>query len=220
MQGTTRNGLDDLSGHGGGQDDLPAEGTDDLPEPPRKTFTMRPALVVLGLAFVILIVFSLGSAFSHTSLTPTKAPKGTSAVKGSSLRAVNAQAGLKPIEQDGQPPANVLAAITLPVGAIEMSSSNPGEGNSYDQQVQFSVDASEATVLGFYKIELAHFGWKTVTSGPATHQAGQQIVGQIAGEDGFYWQLGVVVSPSTFLDNGTVDVTEFTLQVIQVGDDD
>jgi hypothetical protein len=181
---------------------------------------MRPALVVLGLAIFILLVFSLGSAFSHTSVAPTKAPKGTSAVKGSSLRAVNAQAGLKPIEQDGQPPANVLAAITLPVGAVRTSSTNPGEGNTYDQKVQFSVDASEAAVLGFYKAELAHFGWKTVTSGPATHQAGQQIVGQIAGEDGFYWQLGVVISPSTFVDNGTVDETQFSLEILQVGDDD
>ena len=181
---------------------------------------MKPAFVVLGLAFVILLVFSLGSAFSHTSVTPTKAPKGTSAVKGSSLRAVSAQGGLKPIEQDGQPPPNVLAAITLPVGAVRGSTTNPGEGSSYDQEVKFSVHASEAAVLGFYKAELAHFGWKTVTSGPATHQAGQQIVGQIAGEDGFYWQLGVVVSPSTFLDNGSVDVTQFSLQVLQVGDDD
>jgi hypothetical protein len=187
---------------------------------PRTTFTMRPALIVLGLALVILVVFSLGSAFSHTAVTPTKAPKGSTAVKGSPLRATSAQAGLSPIEQDGQPPANVLAAITLPVGAVRVSTTNPGQGNTFDQSVEFSVHASEATVLAFYKIELHHFGWRTVTSGPASHQAGQQIVGQIAGEDGFYWQLGVVVSPSTFSANGTVDVTEFDLRVLQVGDYD
>ena len=113
----------------------------------------------------------------------------------------------------------MLAAITLPTGAVRESSINPGDGSTYDQQVEFSVDASQEAVLGFYKIELAHFGWRTVTSGAATHQAGQQIVGQLAGDDGFYWQLGVIVSPTTFGAAGTTDVTRFELRVIQVGDE-
>ena len=71
-----------------------------------------------------------------------------------------------------------------------------------------------------YKTELHDYGWQSVTSGAATHQAGQQLVGQLAGDDGFYWQLGVIVSPSTFGALGTVDVTRFTLRVLQVGDDD
>ena len=190
------------------------------PETPPRSYSMRPALIVGGLAVVILIAFSAGSAFTHTALTPSKAPKGSAAVKGSSLRAVSADSGLSTIEQDGEPPANVLAAITLPEGAVRLSTTDPGEGSTYDQDVQFSVDASEAAVLGFYKTELHDYGWQSVTSGAATHQAGQQLVGQLAGDDGFYWQLGVIVSPSTFGALGTVDVTRFTLRVLQVGDDD
>ena len=187
--------------------------------PPRPNFSMKPALIVAALAVVILVLFSVGASLTHTPTTPAKAPRGTSAVKGSSLRAVSAQRGLSVIERDGQPPANVLAAITLPTGAVRESSTNPGDGSTYDQQVEFSVDASEEAVLGFYKIELHDFGWRTVTSGAATHQAGQQIVGQLAGDDGFYWQLGVIVSPTTFGAAGTTDVTRFELRVIQVGDE-
>ena len=133
---------------------------------------------------------------------------------------MSAQKGLSGIEGNGQPPANILAAIMLPVGAVSGQATNPGQGSSFDQQVQFTVDASQAAVLGFYRAQVHDLGWKTVTSGAASHQAGQQIVGQLAGDDGFYWQLGVVVSPSTFSASGTVDVTRFSLRVIQIGDDD
>jgi hypothetical protein len=189
------------------------------PQPPRSDFTMKPALIVGGLAVVILIAFSVGAAFTHTATTPAKTPKGSTVVKGSPLRAMSAQTGLSVIEQGGQPPANVLAAITLPVGAARVSTKNPGKGGAFDQEVRFSVDASEEAVLGFYKAELHDLGWRTVTSGPASHQPGQQMVGQIAGNDGFYWQLGVIVSLSTFGASGTVDVTRFTLRVLQVGDE-
>jgi hypothetical protein len=179
---------------------------------------MKPALFVGGLAVVILFAFSVGAALTHTATTPAKTPKGSTVVKGSPLRAMSAQTGLSVIEQGGQPPANVLAAITLPVGAARVSTKNPGKGGAFDQEVQFSVDASEEAVVGFYKTELHDLGWRTVTSGTASHQAGQQMVGQIAGNDGFYWQLGVIVSPSTFSASGTVDVTRFTLRLLQVGD--
>jgi hypothetical protein len=197
-----------------------AHARDQVPEPPpRPNFSMKPALIVGALAVVILVIFSLGAAMTHTPLTPAKAPTGSVAVKGSSLRAVSAQKQLSVIESDGQPPANVLAATTLPVGAVRGVATNLGQGSTYDQQVDFTIDASEQAVLSFYKTEMGDLGWRTVTSGAATHQAGRQIVGQIAGEDGFYWQLGVVVSPSTFTNGGTTDVTGFELRLLQVGDE-
>ena len=197
-----------------------ASARDHVPEPPpRPNFSMKPALIVGALAVVILVVFSLGAAMTHTPLAPTKTPKGSVAVKGSSLRAVSADKQLAVIESNGQPPANVLAAITLPVGAVRGVPTNPGQGSTYDQQVDFSVDASQEAVLSFYKTEMGDLGWRTVTSGPATRQPGQQMVGQIAGDDGFYWQLGVIVAPSTFTNGGTTDVTGFELRLLQVGDE-
>jgi hypothetical protein len=188
--------------------------------PPKPNFTMKPALIVGGLAVVILVVFSLGSALTHTAPGQPKVPKGASPVKGSSLLAVSAKSGLAPIETDGEPPANVIDAITLPKGAVRGPTANPGEGSTYDQSVQFTIDASQEAVLVFYKDELHDLGWSTVTHGAATHQSGQQIVGQIAGDDGFYWQLGVIVEPTTFGASGTTDITNFSLRVLQVQDQD
>jgi hypothetical protein len=188
--------------------------------PPKPNYTMKPALIVGALAVVILVVFSVGSSLTHTAGGQPTVPKGASRVKGSSLLAVSAKAGLAPIETDGEPPVNVIDAITLPKGAIRGAITNPGVGSSYDQQVEFTIDASQEAVLGFYTDELHDLGWSTVTHGAATHQAGQQIVGQIAGDDGFYWQLGVVVAPTTFGASGTTDITQFTLRVLQVQDQD
>jgi hypothetical protein len=179
---------------------------------------MKPALVVGVLAVVILATFSIGAALTKQA-TPSK-PLHTGPVKvpGSSLLAVPAGSKLTVIEAGGEPPANVLDAITLPQGSVRGSTANPGLGSTYDEEVTFSVDASQAAVLGFYRTELSHLGWRTVANGGATRQPGRQIVGQIAGDDGFYWQLGVVVAPSSFANAGTTDVTRFTLRVLQVQD--
>ncbi len=179
---------------------------------------MKPAMVVGALAVVIVVVFSVGAALSRTAAPPARHPSGSQRVPGSTLSAVSATPGLSVIEHDGEPPTNVLDAIALPAGAVRSSWSNPGLGSTFDEQVTFTVDASEAAVLGFYRTELKALGWHTVASGAATRQPGRQLVAQIAGDDGYYWQLGVVVSPSTFSASGTTDVTRFTLRLLQVQD--
>jgi hypothetical protein len=180
---------------------------------------MRPALVVGVIALAILLSFSVWAASTHTPTKPTESTGAPKTVKGTSLKAVGAARSLVVIQQDGEPPANVLDAIELPVGAVRGAATDPGVGSSYDQQVQYSIDASQEAVLTFYRSELRALGWSTVTSGAAINQPGQQIVGQLAGEDGFYWQLGVIVAPSTFSASGTTDITQFTLRVLQVDDE-
>ena len=192
---------------------------DQVATPPKQHFTMRPALVVGVIALGILLSFSVWAAFTHTPTKPTATSTASHSVKGTSLKAIAAAHSLAVIEQDGEPPANILDAITLPVGAKEGAATDPGAGSSYDQQVQYTVDASQEAVLTFYRAELHAFGWQVVTSGAATNTPGQQIVGQLAGDDGFYWQLGVIVAPSTFSASGTTDITRFTLRVLQVDDE-
>jgi hypothetical protein len=192
----------------------------DQPRPPAKKVSMKPAMLVGALAVVIVVAFSVGAVLTRTAAPPARLPHGPRTVPGSALRAVAAKPQLSVIEHDGEPPANVLNAIALPAGSARGSWSNPGLGSTFDEEVSFSVDASEAAVLGFYKTELKRLGWRVVSSGAATRQPGSQVVAQIAGDDGFYWQLGVVVSPSTFTGSGTTDVTRFTLQLLQVQDQD
>lgn len=175
---------------------------------------MRPAALVLGIGLVILIAFSVGAALSNGA---TSHPATHPQASAGSLHALHTEAPLSVIEQNGQPPSNVIEAIAIPRSATRTGTTNPGLGASYDEGVSFTIRASQASVLAFYRAEMRYLGWRTVTSGSA-RGGGRQIVGQLGGDDGFYWQLGVTVSASTFSSSGTVDVTRFTLRVLQVQD--
>ena len=192
------------------------------PQPPAgRPFTMKPAAVVLGLAVLVLIVFAGGAALFKA--TPPRAPaKGTTAVAGTTLRATGALRALAPIISAGQPPGNVLNAVTVPAGAHRLSHINyAGEASQYDEAVTFSVAGTQAAVIDFYKVEMKHAGWQIESTGPADHQPGIEVLGQIAGDDGWFWELGTVVEPSTFGAKGTgATSTEFSLRLIQEPDAD
>ena len=42
-------------------------------------------------------------------------------------------------------------------------------------------------------------GWQIFSTGPADHDpGGLEVLGKKAGSDGFFWEMGAVVSPTTF----------------------
>jgi hypothetical protein len=202
-----------------------AEATASPPAPPLppagRPFTMKPAAVVLGLAILVLVVFAGGAALFRS--TPAKAPaKGTKSVAGTTLRATGGLDALAPIISAGQPPGNVLNAVTVPAGARRLSHINyAGEASQYDEAVTFSVAGTEAAVIDFYKVEMKRDGWQIESTGPADHQPGIEVLGQIAGDDGWFWEMGTVVEPSTFGAKGTgAASTDFSLRLIQEPDAD
>jgi hypothetical protein len=161
---------------------------------------MRPALLVVGIAAGLVLVFgvlavvsSQGSGNSAGTSAPTK-------VEGTSLLAVPAAKTLKPIEHPDTPPDNIIDALSLPQGATVLSvTNNTTSANQYDEQMQFSVNASEAAVVDFYRVELAAKGWKLSGINPATNlPGGIEVLAQKGGDDGWYWEAGAVVSPTTF----------------------
>jgi hypothetical protein len=182
---------------------------------------MKPAAIVLGLATLVLLVFAGGAALFRA--TPAKAPaKSTKTVAGTTLRATGALDALAPIVSAGQPPGNVLNAVTVPAGARRLSHINyAGEASQYDEAVTFSVAGTEAAVIDFYKVEMKRDGWQIESTGPADHQPGIEVLGQIAGDDGWFWEMGTVVEPSTFGAHGTgAASTQFSLRLIQEPDAD
>jgi hypothetical protein len=197
-----------------------SEQRDEPPKaPPRSHISLKPAAIVLGLAAVILIAFSVGGALDHQNPGP-KVPAGSVPVAGTSLRAEAAHGALNPIIANGQPPVNVIAAVRIPVGWSRLGSADNADGGLYDQQATFSVATSQSQLIDFYRVEMARLGWRIVTTGPATRQPGYAVVGEIAGDDGWYWELGAIVAPSSFSSSGTADRTSFTLRLFQVSDSD
>lgn len=190
-----------------------------LPPAPRRRPSMRPALVVVGLAAAILLGFGLLAALSTRPPTPAP-PSGPTRVAGTTLRAVPAARALAPILRPGTPPANVLDALSLPQGAVARSHRNLNTSSTqYDEQMTFSVTADEAAVVDFFKVRLKGSGWSVFdTGGVAGHPGEVEILAQKGGSDGWYWEAGAVVSPTTFGHGAGGQTTPFTLRLFQEAD--
>jgi len=172
-------------------------------------------MLVAGVAVVLVLVFGVGAAVTTSGGGPAP-PNHPTAVAGTSLRAVPATSALATIEQGGEPPSDIVDAVTIPAGS-ERSSSAEHQADGFDAQVGFAVSASQAAVIDFYRTELHRLGWHV--SGPSSARGvrgGVEVLGVKAGSDGWYWELGAVVSPTTFA--GVRDTTPFVIRLFQVPD--
>jgi hypothetical protein len=193
------------------------------PPAPRRRPSMRPAFVVVAVAAVIVLGFGLLAVLSPPSTGPAPSSR-PAKVAGTSLRAVPAAGALAPIEHPGTPPGNILDALSLPEGAVARSHQDLNTSSTqYDQQMTFSVRATEAAVVDFYKVRLKATGWSVFDTGPVAGHPGEvEVLAQKGGSDGWYWEVGAVVSPTTFGHGrtGGGQATAFTLRLFQQSDDD
>ncbi len=181
---------------------------------------MRPAMIVVGLAALILVLFVTIGIVSSQSPAAVKHSAALT-VPGVSLRAVPAAGLLAPIVTAGEPPNNVLNAVSVPAGSVRVSHhSNSGGADQYDSQVVFHSDDSQAALLDFYAADMKVQGWQVFDRGAAANNPGAlEVLGKLAGSDGYYWEMGATVSPTTFSKGGPArGVTAFTIRLFQVPD--
>ena len=184
---------------------------------------MRPAMIVIGLAALILVLFVTIAIVSTQSPTPVERSGGTVVVPGVTLRATSAAGLLSPIVVAGEPPANILNAVSLPVGSVRISHLNNAAGaGQFDSQVSFRSDDSQAALLAFYAADMKLQGWQVFDRGPAANNPGAlEVLGKLAGSDGYYWEMGVTIPPTTFPAGGPAHgVTDFTVRLLQQEDPD
>ena len=182
---------------------------------------MRPAMVVLGLAALILALFFVIGITS--SRAPTATPTTRSAVvPGSSLRSEPATALLAPIVRAGEPPANIVDSVVVPESVTRLAhrDNNAGAGQ-YDAQVTLRSGADQAALIDFFTSAMKLEGWQVFSRGPADHDPNTfEILGKLAGTDGYYWEMGALVPPTTFPATGSGQGhTDVTIRLFQVPDD-
>ncbi len=173
-----------------------------LRPPPRAGFNMKAAMIVPGIGLLILIVF-IGAGFltsNSDSIQQAKTSTSSFAVSGTPLRAVPGVQDLKVITVSGEPPGNILNAVSIPEGATRVSFvNNTQSAQQYDAQISLKSDKSQAALETFYKAVMKKKGWQIFSTGPADHDPGAfDIIGKKAGSDGFFWEMGAVISPTTF----------------------
>jgi hypothetical protein len=183
--------------------------------------SVKLALVVVLLALGIIVLGLIAQVFTGSN-PPVAAPSSVPTAKGSPLKAISASSALAPLVSSGEPPDDIVNAIVLPAGSVPGTViDDTNSAGSYDEQRLFTIDAQEQKVITFFEVELAAQGWHVESTGTPKNQPGFEVLAQRAGSDGYYWEIGAVVSPTTFPSSGTArstGVTKFEVRLFQVSD--
>jgi hypothetical protein len=182
---------------------------------------MKLAMLVPGIGVLILILFIGAEFLTSNSVQPTKTSTGAFSVPGTSVRAKPAAQALKVITASGQPPGNIINAVSIPVGATLASHINNSQADQgYSAQITLTSDDSQAALVNFYAKDMKKQGWQIESTGPAANQPNSiEVLGKKAGSDGFYWEMGAVISATSFGAGApATGDTSFTLELFQQQD--
>lgn len=178
--------------------------------------SVRPALVVVGVALFLVLLFGIGAALTRNPPSKAAPPEH---VSGTGLVAEPAAATLHPIEILGTPPSDVLDALALPKGAKELSVTRWSGSTQFAGKMSFRVGSSQGALVTFFRSQLHARGWSIVNVGPARAEHGAtEVLAQRASTDGWFWEAGFVVFPTSFGTSGQTDTTRFSLDLYEMPD--
>ncbi|HXC19397.1 MAG TPA: hypothetical protein VNT80_05760 [Acidimicrobiales bacterium] len=167
----------------------------DQPRAPLTTTTsIWPAAGVLIFAVVVLLVFMLVNLISDQGVTST--PTTLPVVVGGLARAPSA-AVLHYCTSASEIPSNIDDVFLVPVGTSSTASGNiPNAGaGDFDCYQPLVTATNSASLLKFYKSQLEVRGWSLFSQGSS--KGSPQSLFQKAGDDGFYWVVGITVTRTT-----------------------
>jgi len=182
----------------------------DEPKAPLTTTTsIWPAAVVLGVAVVMLVVFMVINLVANqgvSKLTAAKIP----VVVGGLQRDVAPGRALTYCRQGEEVPSNINDAFLVPVGTVARPGAhtpNLGAGDFDCTQPMTTTHASASSLISFFNAQLESRGWNLFSKGASNGDP--QSLFQKAGNDGFYWEVGVTVTKSS------ASSVEWTFQIYQ-----
>ncbi len=187
-----------------------------LPPPNVAPTSIKWAMIVPLSALAVLATFIIINSLDSTgpSTTTTTIP----ALKKVSGLVPQATSPFDPYVENGEPPPDILSAVVIPTGTSTPALiKNQGEATSYDRTLSFSSPASAAALYSFFHKEMEGHGWKVFSTGAPVHKRGVEVLSQKAGSDSWYWEQGVVISPTTFSSSGAQSTT-VTLRLYQASD--
>ena len=185
--------------------------------------SVKLASIVFLLALGITVVGFLAQGFLGSN-PPAPAPSSVATAKGSPLRAIPGAPDLAPLVSGGEPPNDIVNAVVLPAGSLPGAViDDTAAAESYDEQREFTLYEPQQKIITFFEVELLAQGWKDESKGPAKDQPGYEVLAERAGSDGYYWEIGAVVTATTFPSSGPgakTGVTQFEVRLFQVSDQD
>lgn len=178
-----------------------------------------PALVVLGIAVLIVVVGVVASALTSGHATTFSMARIT-IPDGTVVPLTPAATAMKSIVGDGQPPADIIGNLGVPSRSTVVRTVSLDQGvGLFDRSVVFSTGLSSYQVEDVYRTLLPRLGWKVTDNGSAaTGSAPGSAPGTVllftkGSGDSFYWEVGATVSPTT-----STGSTTFSLELYELPD--
>jgi hypothetical protein len=175
-----------------------------------------PALVVLGIAVAIVLVGTVASALD-SGRAPAPTVHHVTIPDGTVVPLVPGRTALRSIVSAGQPPADIIGNLAVPAGSPAVRTVDVDQGVSqFDRTVSFTGHLATDQVADVYRTLLPRLGWKVIYDGAQARQQGpgSEVLAKRGSGDGFYWEVGVVVSPTT-----STGTTPFSLELFELSDD-
>jgi hypothetical protein len=175
-----------------------------------------PALIVLGLAVFILIGGVVASALSSSSSNATYTLRQITLPDGTKVAMVPASVKFHSIVANGEPPADILGNLGAPKESVVTGILNSDQNAAqFDRTVDLTSRLSQDQVISVYSRMLRDDGWQVIYTGTAPQGSlgTTEVLAKRGSSDGFYWETGVVVSPTT-----PAGITSYTVEVLQVPD--
>ena len=191
----------------------------DTVDPARRTYQQAalrgPALLVLGIAVFIVVVGVVGSALTSGNTTTLSVQRIT-IPGGNVVQLTPATSALHSIVGAGDPPSDILGDLAVPAGSRVTGTVDSDQGAAqFDRTVTFTVGLSADQVVALYRKLLPHLGWQVIYFGTGAQRDGQgtEVLAKHGSGDGYYWEVGAVVSPTT-----STSTTPFSLELFQLPD--
>lgn len=157
--------------------------------------SLRPALVVVGLALLIVVLGGVLALAGTRSARPLPAGAGPArTVPGSSIKAQSARLVLSHVASDGEPPADVVDSLAVPAGASYLRAHDYDRGVApFDRAVVLRAGYRERAVERFYVRLLSEEHWTVTRLGnPAGGRT--DLVAEKSASDGYEWRVVLVLT--------------------------
>jgi hypothetical protein len=173
-----------------------------------------PALIVLGIAVFIVVAGIVASALASGS-SPTLSIRSITIPDGTVVPLTPASTAMHSIISAGEPPADIVGNLAVPAASSVTHTVNTDRNaTQFDRTVSFRTGLSSDQVVDVYRTLLPRLGWKVIYVGAQHRGTGTDVLAKRGSGDGFYWEVGAVVSPTT-----ATGMTPFSLQLFEQSDD-
>ncbi len=174
-----------------------------------------PALVVLGVALALVVAGVLASALI-SGTTPTLTVHRLTLPDGTSVDLTPAATAMRTIVSAGEPPADILGNLAVPAGSRVTGTVDTDQNQAqFDRTVDYTSTLSGDQLAAVYQTLLPKLGWQVLYVGDAARsgRSGSEVLAKHGSGDGFYWEIGAVVSPTT-----PAGITPYSLELFELPD--